>query len=140
MRSQLQQIKSEFESAKQATAAKNQELNRCSKEIKELEKEREKHLKEVQAKSLAARKLTHELKEWEKDSKDCAKQVSTMQKQHPWIEKEQQFFGQEGSDFDFKARDVSQCSKRHKELKTEQVRTGILSAALYEIIKLTALK
>jgi hypothetical protein len=33
----LSQIKSSFESAKQATTMKHQEMNRCSKEIKDLE-------------------------------------------------------------------------------------------------------
>ena len=117
----LQQIKAEFETAKNATAAKNLELNKCSAEIKALHKEQDKHLKEAQAKSLDARKVTHKLKEWEKESKDSAKQVTAMLKQHPWIEKEKTFFGQVGSDFDFQAKDINQCAKRHKELKVEQV-------------------
>jgi structural maintenance of chromosome 2 len=99
----------------------NQELNRCSKEIKELEREKDKHAKESQAKGLEARKLTHKLKEWEKESKENAKFVTAMVRSNPWIEKEKEFFGQEGSDFDFKARDVTQCAKRHKQLKAEQV-------------------
>lgn len=119
--SQLQQIKAEFETAKAATAAMNAELNKCSTEIKALHREQDKHLKEGQAKSLEARKLAHKLKEWEKESKDAAKLVNAMIKQHPWIEKEKAFFGQTGSDFDFQAKDVGQCSKRHKELKVEQV-------------------
>lgn len=118
---QLQQIKADFEAAKAATAAMNQELNKCSKEIKELQREQDRYLKDAQAKSLEARKLAHKLKEWEKESKECAKQVAALLKQHPWIEKEKAFFGQEGSDFDFRSKDVAQCGKRHKELKAEQV-------------------
>lgn len=118
---QLQQIKAEFETAKAAVAAKNAELNKCSKEIKELEKEKERHLKEAQAKSLEARKISHRLKEWEKESKEAGKLVAALLKANPWIEKERQFFGQEGSDFDFRSKDVAQCAKRHKELKAEQV-------------------
>jgi len=48
--------------------------------------------------------------------------VNAMLKAHPWIEKEKVFFGQAGSDFDFAAKDVAQCAKRHKELKVEQDR------------------
>jgi seryl-tRNA synthetase len=114
-------MKADFETAKAATAAKNQELNKCSKEIKELEKEKERHLKDAQAKSLEARKLSHKLKEWEKESKESAKMVAALLKANPWIEKEKAFFGHEGSDFDFRAKDVTQCAKRHKELKAEQV-------------------
>lgn len=46
--------------------------------------------------------------------------VSSLIKQHPWIEKEKAFFGQAGSDFDFAARDMDQCAKKLKELKVEQ--------------------
>lgn len=114
--------KAQLDIAKQETAAKNQELNRCSKEIKELEKQREKHSNESKAASLESRKIAHKLKQWEKDSKDAANRVSVMLKQHAWIEKEKPFFGQPGSDFDFNAKDVAQCRKRHQELKGEQVR------------------
>lgn len=114
-------MKSDFETAKAGVAAKNAELNQCSKEIKELQREKDGYLKTAQAKGLDARKLAHKLKEWEKEAKESAKIVSTLLKQNPWIEKEKQFFGQEGSDFDFRGKDATQCAKRHKELKTEQV-------------------
>jgi structural maintenance of chromosome 2 len=114
-------VKADFETAKAAVAAKNAELNKCSKEIKELEKEKDRHLREGQAKGLEARKIAHRLKEWEKDAKESAKLVGALLKAHPWIEKEKQFFGQEGSDFDFRSKDINQCAKRHKELKAEQV-------------------
>lgn len=101
---------------------KHQEMNRCSKEIKDLEREKEKYLKDSQHVNLESRKVSHKLQKYEKDSKDVMKLVQNLLKQHPWIEKEKEFFGQEGSDFDFKVKDYNESMKRHKEIKTEQER------------------
>jgi structural maintenance of chromosome 2 len=114
--------KTAFESAKQSASLKNQEMGRCSREVKELERERESLSKEAQHASLEARKLTHKLQKWEKDARDLVQLVSSLEKQHPWISREKAFFGQEGSDFDFRGRDRDQCVRRHRELKVEQDR------------------
>ena len=115
-------MKAAFESAKQSAAAKNQEMARCSREIKELEREKESLAKEAQHASLEARKLTHKLQKWEKDARDLVQLVASLERQHPWIAREKAFFGQEGSDFDFRGRDRDQCARRHRELKAEQDR------------------
>ena len=118
-------MKSDFDEAKKAVQAKTAELNKCSKEIKALDVERERHLKDAQNASLEARKVTHKLKQWDKDFKEAAKVIAALLKQNPWIEKERAFFGQSGSDFDFAARDMDQCAKRLRELKTDQVRSAV---------------
>lgn len=97
-------------------------MSRCSREVKELEREKESLSKEAQHASLEARKLTHKLQKWEKDARDLVQLVSSLEKQHPWISREKAFFGQEGSDFDFRSRDRDQCVRRHRELKAEQDR------------------
>ena len=66
-------MKADFETAKAGVAAKNAELNQCSKEIKELQREKDGYLKTAQAKGLDARKLAHKLKEWEKEAKERLK-------------------------------------------------------------------
>jgi hypothetical protein len=65
--------------------------------------------------------------------------VAALLKANPWIEKEKAFFGQEGSDFDFRAKDVTQCAKRHKELKAEQVRLSLFGALLLYMLKFASL-
>lgn len=99
---------------------KQQELNQCSKEIKALIANRDKFQKAAQNASLEARKVQHKLKQWEKDFKDASKNMTALLKQHPWIEKERAYFGVAGSDFDFAAKDVTQASKRLKDLKADQ--------------------
>lgn len=114
--------KAEYEDAKRALEEKQEELNNCSKEIKDLEKHQEKCQKAAQNASLESRKLAHKLKQWEKDLKDAEKHVKDLLKQHPWIEKERSYFGMEGTDYDFKARDTVQANKRLKEIRSEQDR------------------
>lgn len=118
----LDQKKAEYEDAKRAMDEKQQELNDCSKEIKELEKHQDKCLKAATNANLESRKLAHKLKQWEKDVKDAQKHVNNLLKEHPWIEKERAYFGMEGTDYDFKARDTDQANKRLKEIKSEQDR------------------
>lgn len=120
----LDKLREEYDEIKEKVNEKTQELNRCSSEIKSLEKEKEKHLKEAQNASLEGRKLAHKLKQWEKDSKDAEKYVSVLLKQYPWIEKEKEFFGQEGSDFHFASKNIAESVERRKELKAAQERLG----------------
>lgn len=92
-----------------------------SKEVKALKANREKLLKESQNAALEARKLTHKVKQWDKETADAAKALQALLKVHPWIEKEKSFFGKEGSDFDFAAKDMETCTARLKEVKADQV-------------------
>ena len=64
----------------------------------------------------------HKLKSWEKDFKDAQRAVKALSQAHPWIEKEKQFFGMAGSDFDFTSRDVPASMKRLQQIKTENDR------------------
>lgn len=120
-------LKARYETVKKDLTAKNQENTRCTKEIKALDVDREKALKQAQNASLEARKILHKLKQWEKDSKDASKHLSALLRRNPWIEKEKEFFGQPGSDFDFASRDVEQCQTRLKELKSNLVSNLIFS-------------
>lgn len=113
--------KEAYELAKQTVAEKQQELNQCSKEIKQLSAQQEKCLKAVTNASLESRKCQHKLKQWEKDHKDAGKIVNNLEKQYPWVEQDKIYFGVDGSDYDFQARDIDQSMKRHKQLKADQV-------------------
>ena len=106
--------------ARQALQDKQTELNKCSKEIKLLEQQRDKCLKASQNASLEARKISHKLKQWEKDFKDAGKAISVMLRQHPWIEREKEYFGTPGSAFDFASGDITACNKRLKDIKADQ--------------------
>jgi structural maintenance of chromosome 2 len=95
--------RSTYEKAKQALDKKQAELSKCSTDIKQLENKRETANKAAHAAVLVVRKGAHKLKLWEKDFKDANKQLQTLLKQHPWIEREKEYFGVSGSAFDFTA-------------------------------------
>lgn len=115
-------LQGEYDATKKAVQALSADLNRASKEIQSLEGVREKFKKESHEASLEARKILHQLKQWDKDFKDSQKAMQSLLKQYPWIEREKQFFGQPGTDFDFAAKDMKSCEKRLQQLKQEQDR------------------
>ena len=115
-------LQTDHESAKRATEAQAAKMSKCSKEVQVLEKQKDALLKEGQAASLESRKVDHKLDKWEKDFKDAHVATGKLLKTHHWIETEKQFFGQAGSDFDFAAKDISQCKKRLSQLKSDQDR------------------
>lgn len=128
---QITETRARYDAAKKTLAEKQAELNRCSKEIKALEAAREKAAKCQQSASLEARKLTHKLKEWEKDAKDAVLTKERLVKNHPWIEREREFFGRAGSDFDFAANDIQKQIKRLKQKKGEQVGNRFWKLVIY---------
>lgn len=113
-------VRAAYEEAKLAVQHKQEDVNRCSKEIQVLQQKRDTFLKEAQNASLEARKITHRLKQWDKDFKEASKVIANLVKQHPWIEREKAFFGQSGTDYDFTNTDTASAYRRLKELKAEQ--------------------
>ncbi len=96
-------------------------IQQFSKDIKQLTNTRDTHLKNAQNASLESRKILHELNTWKKETKDAEKKLSDMIKKYPWIESEKQFFGLEGSDYDFNAMDMKSCVSKLNDLKSSQV-------------------
>ena len=131
------EVRERFEAAKKALADKQAELNRCSKEIKAFQVAKEKASKASTQASLDVRQLTHKLKQWEKDSKDAVSKKDQLVKSYPWIEREREFFGRPGSDFDFEGKDVRQFMQRHRDLKLEQVLSGdLIITSVLSLLKL----
>lgn len=120
LQEKFSRVKEQLDQAKAAVQQKTEELNRASKELKTLEDHRNALNKEATAAGLEARKVANKLKEWEKNFKEAQRFMQALLKQHPWIEKEKQFFGQPGTDFDFQTKNITECHKRLKVLKSDQ--------------------
>jgi structural maintenance of chromosome 2 len=118
---QLAKLTEKYEVAKKSLADKQKELNENSKEIKALSNQREAMLEEAKELGLEVRKLKHKVDQWGKDYAAAEKTMRNLTKEYAWIEKEKQFFGVVGSDYDFEARDVNASHHRYKQLKTDQV-------------------
>jgi structural maintenance of chromosome 2 len=114
-------VREQYERISSMLKQKNQELLMYSKEIQQLEKMKEEKMKLTQNYQLEIRKITHKLQQWEKEIKDSQRLIQSYLKEHNWINKEKQFFGQQNTDFDFQFRDMKQLRQKLEELKEEQV-------------------
>lgn len=55
-----------------------------------------------------------------KDENDSKLFVKKLEKKHPWIQTEKEFFGREHTDYDFQRKDYSVANRRFLELKETQ--------------------
>ena len=94
----------------------------CSKEIKALFKDKAQSEQAAVEANLEMTKIKHKLEQWDKNAKDAKKNMEALVAAHAWITREKKFFGVKDSDFDFESpgKDVEECKKRLKLLKSEQ--------------------
>ncbi|CAM9698542.1 unnamed protein product [Chrysoparadoxa australica] len=114
------QKKSDYNEAKAAMDAKKLEIVVADSELKALRKERDTVAKKAEKAALELKKLQHKLQRFMKDSADSSKHLSQMLKKYTWIENEKQYFGVEGSGYDFTVKDPEKASQRLKSLQAEQ--------------------
>ena len=114
------ECKDKYEASKLAKVAKEEQMASCSKEIKALLMDKAQSEKAAEAASLKSREVKHKLEQWDKSAKDAKKRMDELVESHAWISREKKFFGVKDSDFDFESKDVEECKKRLKLLKSEQ--------------------
>merc|ERR1719316_840066 len=95
------------------------ELDEC---LSTLSKELADNKKLTEEKELEQRRLTHKIQQLEKEDKEAGGNVSRMEQEYPWIEKERPHFGKPGTDFDFEAHDYQQSKERFTKLTQQQSR------------------
>ena len=83
-------------------------------------KERDAARKQVGQAEIKAKKMEHQLARFGKDTEAATKLIASLLKKHPWIESEEQFFGQPHTDYDFEATNPEKVSKKLKELEHQQ--------------------
>ncbi|CAE6932945.1 SMC2-1, partial [Symbiodinium sp. KB8] len=69
---------------------------------------------------LEQKRVTHKIQQLQKDDKESHVVVARMEKEHPWIQKEQALFGKKGTDFDFQGNHYQQNKGRLEKLNSEQ--------------------
>eukprot|EP00913_Durusdinium_trenchii_P020928 g19664.t1 len=74
----------------------------------------------VGAEELEQKRVTHKIQQLQKDDKESHVVVARMEKEHPWIQKEQALFGKKGTDFDFQGSRYQDNKQRLEKLNTEQ--------------------
>mmetsp|Transcript_50030 Transcript_50030/g.160046 ORF Transcript_50030/g.160046 Transcript_50030/m.160046 type:complete len:1214 (-) Transcript_50030:205-3846(-) len=75
-------------------------------------------------KELEQKRISHKLQQLQKDDKEAHNVVARMEKQHAWIEKEKNFFGKSGTDFDFEANNYQDNKARLDEIAGQQKTLG----------------
>mmetsp|Transcript_14152 Transcript_14152/g.13681 ORF Transcript_14152/g.13681 Transcript_14152/m.13681 type:complete len:1212 (-) Transcript_14152:154-3789(-) len=119
---QLDNVKLKYEEAKKLKTEKEIEISECSLEIKNLQQQKNRSDKICDSVCKELSKIALRLAAWEKTHKDAKKNLEVLSKKHTWIEREKEFFGRKGSEYDFEARDVVECQNRLDMLQEEQKR------------------
>lgn len=117
-------LKEEYERLKKEGDELREELNKRSKEVNALTKELESVVKELERAETRLDEIKKKKEKLNKQKKEAEKRKSSLLKEHPWLKEEEGEFGKEGSDFDFKALDMKEVSKKITRLEEEQETLG----------------
>ena len=112
--------KSEYEELTAVLDSKKEGLRQCDEEAKSIGTEIENTQTEMGELDIKSKKLGHKLANVDKDTSDAAESVRHLAKKYPWIESEKQFFGVEGTDYDWHSKDPEHESEKLLELEAEQ--------------------
>ncbi|EQC29079.1 hypothetical protein SDRG_13239 [Saprolegnia diclina VS20] len=100
--------------------AQRASLAQCDEELKGLQATLEARKKSVRDADLEAKKIDVRIGRMQKDTSAATSLVENLQKQHPWIATEKEYFGRDQSDFDFKRMELGAAKARLAELKDAQ--------------------
>ncbi|GMF32178.1 unnamed protein product [Phytophthora fragariaefolia] len=116
----LIEIQDTYEKASQKLEERRSNLSMCDQQIKELGARQSALSKKKSDLEIELKKAEHKMSRMAKDENDAKMMVKKLEKAHPWIETEKEFFGREHTDYDFKRRDPSSANRRLLELKETQ--------------------
>jgi len=69
----------------------------------------------------AKKKMQHKIRRFEEEQRAATDTVKSLREQYAWIEAEEQFFGQRGSDYDFAEKGVKPIARQLAVLEKEQL-------------------
>lgn len=116
----LGEIRAVYEQAKRELDSLEERMTHCSAELLGLKNQKAALVKAAEASKLEVKKLSITISRIRKERATAEKVVSSLVKNHPWIESEKSAFGVRGGDYDFEATDPSEAARQLKELKAEQ--------------------
>ncbi|TMW60827.1 hypothetical protein Poli38472_000869 [Pythium oligandrum] len=118
------EIQQTYDEAAQKLEERRSHLTQCDEQLKNLAEVQSTISKKKSALEIERKKNEHKISRLVKDESDAKLLVKKLEKSHPWIESEKEFFGREHTDYDFRRRDPAGANRRLVELKEEQ---GVLS-------------
>jgi structural maintenance of chromosome 2 len=117
---ELKDITARFDDAKAMMKELEDELKKCSSELKALSDEKTDLEKNKEVMKLDMKKSAIQVAKYEKDRSSAERGIASMLQKHVWIETEKEVFGVPGSDYDFEKADPVAMSVKLKSLKDEQ--------------------
>ncbi len=123
------ETRAQFEGAVADVTALKAELAGLDGKIKVLKKEAQATGMRKNSAELDMSKLSSRISLFKKNHKEAERTTAHMERKHPWIKTEKQFFGKEGTAFDFNAEELKEkgLGGRLQRLKSLQSEQGILS-------------
>lgn len=97
-----------------------EELQNLDETLQKLSEELTQNKQKREEQELEQKRVTHKIQQLQKDDKESHVVVARMEKEHPWIQKEQALFGKKGTDFDFQGSRYQDNKQRLEKLNTEQ--------------------
>eukprot|EP00437_Effrenium_voratum_P048784 CAMPEP_0181526778 /NCGR_PEP_ID=MMETSP1110-20121109/69663_1 /TAXON_ID=174948 /ORGANISM="Symbiodinium sp., Strain CCMP421" /LENGTH=1201 /DNA_ID=CAMNT_0023657633 /DNA_START=74 /DNA_END=3679 /DNA_ORIENTATION=+ len=120
MSENLEAKKESYTSAGERLEIMRVELQNLDESLGQLAEELSGNKQKREEKELEQKRVTHKIQQLQKDDKESHVVVARMEKEHPWIQKEQALFGKKGTDFDFQGNHYQQNKGRLEKLNSEQ--------------------
>lgn len=114
------EIERTFTDASQKLAERRSHLTLWDQQLKDLAIKQSELAKQKSALEIERKKTEHKITRLLKDESEAKHIVKKLEKAHPWIESEREFFGREHTDYDFERRDPASANRRLLELKETQ--------------------
>jgi len=131
LQEELDQMTKDLEASKLNYADTNKQLEDLRNELKSLDEtlnalatELATNKQQREEKELEQKKQAHKVEQLRKDDKEAGVIAARMEKDYPWIEKEKNFFGKVGTDFDFEANSYEDNKKRLTKIQDKQKKLG----------------
>ena len=112
--------KESYGKARAALQKKQEELLECDGQVKQLNKKRQRLKRQSTSLQAQIKKVEHKKRRFEEEKKTAEKVVEKLEKDFPWIQQEQEFFGQPNTDYDFNNCDMKTINKQINKLEKEQ--------------------
>lgn len=116
----LSEVQGGYDEANQQLEKRRTNLTMYDQQLKELSVRLSEMSKKKTSLQLERKKTEHKISRLVKDESDAKVMVKKLEKAHPWIETEKEFFGREHTDYDFQRRDPASANHRLLELKETQ--------------------
>jgi len=109
-----------YTNAKKALDAQSKAMSDCDKKSRSLQKSRNQAESKIATIKASMKKCQNSIKRLKEDCRISSDTMTKLKKEHAWIAAEEQFFGQTGSDYDFKSTKVGSLDRQLNALEKKQ--------------------